>query len=266
LGPEWNSPEGIGCEITFGVIIVGVAALFVYHWGWWEASPMSIIIEAAILGLMVLFLAFVHFRATPDARDQRIRLVQFTRMNGIKAWFGDSDDDVPIAALPSEILPLPNTDVERFDWQMAGRDVRAGEFTFFRRSERRLSTTRRYIAVRHGGQLPRLFCQRHDEFRIHVASTKYSNTDPYDWHTVAFDDHDPPRKAVSCERGSSARVRELFSADFIDELFAIDQARWIEADPEWISIRLYDGLSSRSNWEEAISAIDLVITRLLEQP
>lgn len=59
-------------------------------------------------------------------------------------------------------------------------------------------------------------------------------------------------------------MRDLFSADLIDELFAIEQVRWIEADPEWISIRLYDGLSSRSNWEDAISAIDLVITRLLE--
>src|SRR5699024_3497017 len=121
------------------------------------------------------------------------------------------------------------------------------------------------LAVRQGGQLARPCCKRHDELRTHAASIKYSSTDPYDWHTVAFDDHDPPRRAVFCERGSSTRVRELFSADFIDELFAIEQARWIEADPEWISIRLCEGLSSRSNWEDAISAIDLVITRLLDQ-
>src|SRR5699024_6900634 len=112
---------------------------------------------------------------------------------------------------------------------------------------------------------PQPLRKRHTHTTIHAASTQSPNTAPYDWHTVAFDDHDPPRKAVFCERGSSAQVRELFSADFIDELFAIEQVRWIEADPEWISIRLYDGLSSRSNWEDSIEAIDLVITRLLEQ-
>src|SRR5699024_8626038 len=121
----------------------------------------------------------------------------------------------------------------------------AGEFTFLRRSQDRLSTTRRYIAVRHGGRLPRLFCKRHDEIRIHAASTKYSNTDPYDWHTVAFDDHDPPRKSVFCERGRTTRVTKLISADFNDELFAIEEVRWIESDPAWISIRIYDRLSSR---------------------
>jgi hypothetical protein len=263
LGPEWKS-DGIGCDVAIVITLLGVGALFGCHW-WWGASVVSISIELAIFALLVAVGALVHFRGIPDSRDDRVRLVQFARTNGIKAWFGDSDDDVPIAAMPAEILPLPSTDVERFDWQMAGRDVRAGEITFLRRNEYRLSTTRRYIAVRHGGQLPRLFCKRHDELRTHAASIKYSSTDPYDWHTVAFDDHDPPRKAVFCERGSSTRVRELFSADFIDELFAIEQARWIEADPEWISIRLYDGLSSRSDWEDAISAIDLVITRLLEQ-
>lgn len=232
LGPEWKS-DGIGCDVAIVITLLGVGALFGYHW-WWGASVVSISIELAIFALLVAVGALVRYRGIPDSRYDRVRLVQFARTNGIKAWFGDSDDDVPIAAMPAEILPLPSTDVERFDWQMAGRDVRAGEFTFLRRSEYRLSTTRRYIAVRHGGRLPRLFCKRHDELRTHAASIKYSSTDPYDWHTVAFDDHDPPRKAVGCENGSSTRARELFSADFIDELFAIEQARWIEADPEWI--------------------------------
>src|SRR5699024_3900162 len=170
---------------------------------WWGASVVAISIELVIFAVLVAVGALVHFRGIPESRDDRVSLVQFARANGIKEWFGDSNDDVPTAALPAEILPLPSTHVERFDWQMADRDVRAGAFTFLRRSQDRLSTTLRYIAVRHGGRLPRLFCKRHDETRIHATSTKYSNTDPYDWHTVAFDDHDPPRKAVFCERGSS---------------------------------------------------------------
>ncbi|GAA1537145.1 hypothetical protein GCM10009691_10530 [Brevibacterium picturae] len=68
----------------------------------------------------------------------------------------------------------------------------------------------------------RLFCQRRDEHRIHVPSTKHSATEPYDRHTIAFDNHDSAWKVADCE----------------------------------ISIRPYDSLSSRSNWEHAISMPD----------
>src|SRR5699024_3998227 len=126
--------------------LIGVGTLFGCHW-WWGASVVSISIELVIFALLVAVGALVHFRGIPESRDDRVSLVQFASANGIKAWFGDSNDDVP-AALPAEILPLPSTDVERFDWQMAGRDVRAGEFTFLRSSLDRRSTTRRYTAVR----------------------------------------------------------------------------------------------------------------------
>src|SRR5699024_11091353 len=116
LGPEWKS-DGIGCDIAIVVTLLGVGTLFGCHW-WWGASVVSISIELVIFALLVAVGALVHFRGIPESRDDRVSLVQFASANGIKAWFGDSDDDVPIAALPAEVLPLPSTDVERFDWQM----------------------------------------------------------------------------------------------------------------------------------------------------
>src|SRR5699024_11694379 len=42
-------------------------------------------------------------------------------------------------------------------------------------------------------------------------------------------------------------------------------ARWTESEHERIASGRYDGRSARSSWEDEISAIDLVITRLLVQ-
>lgn len=264
LGPSWSNPNGIGCEVILGLIIVGLAALFAYHWQW-GASTVGIIIEVVILVLLLAFGAFIHFSDTPDVEASRVQLVQFAMDNDMSVWFGESEEEPPLAAKPAQATSLYLTNHVRFNWTMAGHEVRAAEYSFRDRTLNYLSRNRRYIAVRLDMDVPRFLCQRRDEYAIHAPTIKYDD-DFYDWHTVTFDedDGDPPL-AVTCENGTSSRVRELITFDFLDELFQNKQARWIEADHEWIAIRLYDRLSSRAEWEAALAAIDLVISQIVDQ-
>lgn len=268
LGPDFEPPSGIGCQIAGWLFVAALVVLFLVHWHE-GAGTWARVIESAIVLVLVGVGVGARLKGDTEEEAKRIAAVQFAWANGITPWYGEYEGDVPVAARPDGCNERTITVEQRFRWAMRGREVQAGQFSCYvfgnEDWEGAFRHTRRYVAVRHDGDLPRCRYGPVTGSPLDAPSTQ----NELDWKRVDLDDHDPPKRWVWCENRAPARVREVFSTDWWQQLDTFDRVRYLEIDREWVSLRIeaeWDEMEpwdEAHTWEHAIPATDLVIERLV---
>ncbi len=266
LGPGFDPPSGIGCEIVGWLVVAGLVALFLGHWHD-GAGTWARVIESVIVLVLIGVGVAARFAGNTPEVTKRVAAVQFAWANDITPWYekiGHEDDeaDVPVAARPDTCQPSTISGEQRFRWTMGGREVQAGQFScnvYSHWTQAYQPHTYRYVAVRHDGDLPRC---RYGPITKSALNSPYTQNE-LDWKRVDFDDHDPPKRWVWCENSAPARVREIFSVDWLQQLDTLGQVTYLEIDREWVSLRIKGTWDEPQPWADGIAAMDLVIDRLV---